>query len=1039
MKNVLKILLPALGLGLLAVGIFPQVFGLGGNLGYLESPGLSLPEAPELDGAGAFLNLDSLVEEEDESGDRAIAEPSERELVEGQETPSQQVVLEATGRVVDASGQPIPGAEVGVLVRQSWNLMRNRGRRRGRGGWRNSFRPSLLGKSTKTDAEGKFHLSGPTFEAGAATLAIRHKNFAPKLASKDWTSKNRKLEFGDILMDGGGITRGKVVSDRGVAISGAEVHYEPQSRRWDENGILKQLVLPVKSDANGFFEIPNLPKGNFQLEAKTDKHIPARSKRLKVKGQEMVDAGKITLEIGADLSGTVLDRKGAPVIGAIVNFSYAMGQDMRSFFLQRRGRAERTNMRQMMEKFRNRARFRKKVKTDKKGHFEATGLPKTGLRIRVSHKLFITEEKQNIQAIKSPRLDFNLYRKLVLKGRVVDVETGKPLSTFAINTRRIGNEDWKPQQSTPRWNARNAQRGNRRNPRRVTPRGNNLSPRNVKKARSSRKKAKKTRTPSAKELAKKAARKTQSQIRQANRTARISQTENRRAREQERLKQRFGPSGQIPGSTPDPSPHPKGIFTQEGLQPGTYIVYATAPGYAKISAGPVVLRKGSPPVTLNVSLRPGHTISGRVLDKISGNPISGARLDLFLPPLEEAAPPTNPLSQVFRPPSPGTRLDSTKTNGAGIYRFHAQLPGNFRIRVSAPDHAQAQIDFVRLPPGKDLNNLNVELSPGAMVTGKVLHLQKGARGNVIFASLKGHRKIVPFDPETGLFEARALPPGRYFVRLMAFGGRRGRGGMFRAIAEAVSGGKKANPDLVLRDGAKVRFNLDAAETSLGQIQGNILWNGKPGKGLHISLSKKKQSLAPSPNQSEMLGRLLRRITSSLQTRADAQGHFSIEDIPPGNYNLVVSPIRGRDSAAIARQEITVFAGPATPLNLNIVTGTLALNLIDKKTNKPVGGGRILLALSVETLDKAPKEWRKLPSFHQDRIRKGKIRIKNLPAGSYRYFIQGGGLKVQKGEVFVSAGPLATPTSIAVTRVKKKTKKTKSKKKGKKTTTKKGKK
>ena len=1047
MKNVLKILLPVLGLGLLVVGVFPQFFGLGEGLRFNENPEMELAEPPKLEEPGGFLNVETLSEDEGDLEDQNNQQPTEREIVEDDAGPVQQIVLQATGRVVDPSGNPIPGAEVGLLVRQSWNFGRGRGGRRGgrgRGRW-NSFRPSLLGKSVKTDAAGKFRLSGQTFSAGSATLAVRHQGFAPQIASKNWTEKKHSLDFGDIPMAGGGAARGQVISDKGAAIVGAEIHYEPQSRRWEENAILKQLLLPVKTDANGFFEIANLPKGNFQLEAKSDKYIPARSKTLKVRDQERVDAGKITLEVGADLVGTVLDRKGTPVVGAVVDFSYAAGQDMRSFFRnsRNRGRGNRDQWRQTIAKFRNRMRFRKRVKTDKTGHFEAIGLPKTGLRVRVNHKDFISEEKPNIQALTTPRIDFVLYRKLVLQGRVIDAETGRPLQTFAVRTHRIGNVEWNSQQQNRGWNQGRSSRGNRRNARRVTPRNNNTrrpsNPRTPNKKKIKKTKKKKKRAPSAQELAKKAARKTQKQIQQANRTTRISQRENRRAREREMLKQRFGPSGQVPGNTPPPSAHAKGMYTQEGLQPGTYVVYATAPGFAKISAGPVVLRKGSPPVRLNISLIPGHSISGRVLDKISGAPISGARLELFLPPLENAAPSTDPLTQVLRPSSPGTRVDTARTNATGEFHFHAQLPGNFRVRASAPDHAQSLIDPVRLLPGKDLNNLNIELSPGATVTGKVLHLEKGSRGNVVFASLTGQRKIVPFDPETGLFEAHALPPGRYFVRLIAFGGRRGRGGMFRALAEAASGGKQARPDLVLRDGAKVRFNIDAAATSLGRIQGNVLWNGKPGKGLFISLSKKKQPQAPNPSSSSMAQRILRRISSSLQARADAQGNFTIEDIPPGEYNLSVSPTRGRDNASIAKQTVSLFEGQTLPMNLNILTGTLALDIIDKQTNKPVSGGRILLALGVEALDKEPKAWRKLPSFHQARIRKGKVRVKNLPSGSYRYFILGGRIKGQKGEVFVSTGPALSPTRLQVTRMgKKKTKKTSTQKNKKKATSKKGK-
>ncbi len=1035
MKNVLKLLLPALGLGLLAVGVFPQLFGLGGGLHFGETPEIALPEAPKLDEGGEFLNVDSLSEDEGESENRTEFQDTERELVEGDADPGQQVVLEATGRVVDPSGRPIPGAEVGVLVRQSWNFGRGRGGRRGgRGrGRRSSFRPNLLGKSVKTDAAGKFRLSGQTFAAGSATLAIRHKKFAPQLVSKDWTEKKHSLDFGDIRMDSGGSAQGQVITDRGAAIAGAEIHYEPQSRRWDQNAILKQLLLPVKSDANGFFEITHLPKGNFQLEANSDKYIPARSKSLKMKNQERVNAGKIKLEVGADLAGTVLDRKGNPVVGAALNFSYAAGQDMRSFFRnsRNRGQGNRNQWRQVMEKFRNRMRFRKKVLTDKSGHFEAIGLPKTGLRIRVTHDRFITEEKPNIQALKTPRIDFVLFRKLVLQGRIVDAETGRPLQTFAIRARRIGNVDWNPQQQNRGWNRGGSSRGNRRNSSRVTPRTTivrtNSRNRNTRRSNNPRsknpKKARKKKAPSPQELAKKAAKKTQRQIQQANRTARISQAESRRARERERLKMRFGPSGQVPRSTPTPTLHNKGMYVQEGLQPGTYVVYATAPGYAKISAGPVVLRKGSPPVHLNISLRPGHSISGRVLDKISGTPLAGARLELFLPPLEETAPPRDPLTQVLRGSSPGTRLDTAVTNAAGEFHFHAQLPGTFRVRASSPDHSPSLIDPVRILPGKDLDNLNIELSPGATVTGKVLNLEKGARGNVMFASLEGQRKMVPFDPETGLFEAHALPPGRYFVRLISFGGRRGRGGMFRALAEAASGGKKANPDLVLRDGAKVRFNIDAASTSLARIQGNILWNGTPGKGLFINLIKKKKPQSTDPS-TPRLERMLRRISSSLQARADAQGNFIIEDIPPGEYDLMVSPTRGRDNATIAKQTVSLFEGQTLPLNLNILTGTLSLNVLDKKTNKPINGGRILLALGGEALDKAPKAWRKLPSFHQARIRKGKVRLKNLPSGSYRYFIQGGRIKAHKGEIFVATGPALSPTSIRVTRMgKKKPKKT----------------
>lgn len=1000
------------------------------------------------------LDLDAdFGEDEDSLGERiAIAELTDA----GIDDDDDKHEFAVKGRVVNRASNPLKNASIKLYGRKSFNW-RNFGRR-GNGRYqresrdfrnrRGKYKPLQLGKTLRSDKEGRFLLRGMSFKASIIEVTVEHTNHAPKAQWQEWKAENGIIDLKDIVLEAGGTAIGAVLSEKGGPVAGAKVRFQPlgQGRgrgrypgprypgggtpRGESNRRLIELIGEVETNAAGLFEIHNLPPGKLRLTALAPKFIPGRSQEIKLRAGQTIQAGNILLTLGAELSGIVRDHEGKPIAGAEIIAELNRGKAEQSLreMLEARGLGGKRRkpgtpitpgaqdeLRRLLDQFRGLGSRPRRTKSNTKGEYLLDRLPHASLRVRARHQHFIEEVSDNVHPDKNPVMDVYLEKRLSLGGLIADAATGKPITDFGIRARPIRERDLpesiraqlvKPTASSSKsrhgFRARNiGRRGNPKQRWENRPRKSKSKPRTQAQQKAM-----------AERQAQKAAQNQQRELRQQRRKA---ENEGRRRRRDEQRLRRIGGSGIAMRGAPAPSLHPDGRFDLHDLNPGLYVLDIDAKGYRKIAAGPFRLEKGQISPPQSIRLEKGRLISGVVIAAKGGKPIAEAQVELFIPPIEQDQPnfDGNPLAQVLRPRRNGMRVARSTTNKDGGFKFPAQSPGRYRILVTAKGFSSFLDKNLMLTPSSDMPDLAILLRSGGRIYGKVHNMEKGKRITLVLASTTGQRRYAKPDPLTGEYSEEGLDPGEYFVRI-----QRSRNPM-RNILSALSAAGGVRTDVSLHEGKEIRFDVDARSDNLGSVEGRIYVNSAPGANLEISVSaldKNSQvntGLRGIPGLRRfrgMLGRMLR-------TRSDKNGKFKIENVPPGQYKLEIKKPgrRGRAARKLHERLVRVVQDSPSIANIGLTLGSMNISVKDAESKKPVRRGRILLALLQEAGNTEPKDWRKLPSFQRLDLRNGKAQLRDVPAGEYVYQLVGKGYKGQRARLFVGIGSIPTESRLQLTK------------------------
>ena len=154
----------------------------------------------------------------------------------------------------------------------------------------------------------------------------------------------------------------------------------------------------------------------------------------------------------------------------------------------------------------------------------------------------------------------------------------------------------------------------------------------------------------------------------------------------------------------------EGYFEVTGLPAGSVVLEARRQGYQPTWAGPFVLSSGGALSGIELRLRPGHRLTGRVVNA-EGDPVEDARVRIqpaVAPALEVSAP-------TQRPELPLVRSLFTDEEG----RFEARdLPDAVIVRADTPGTLEASLT-VALEGREDPVELRLE-PPGDAIEGQVL-------------------------------------------------------------------------------------------------------------------------------------------------------------------------------------------------------------------------------------------------------------------------------------------------------------------------------
>lgn len=204
--------------------------------------------------------------------------------------------VKVSGRVVDAGGKGVAGAEVYVEDREGW------------GRW-----PRPVSDTATTDGEGRFTIAdAPSGQLHARATAPGR---APGEAEVGNAGPGRSRDGITITLKDGGSLRGRVLDAQGAPVAGASVAFVPEQDRRTRRFAGAASSAPVTSAADGTYFIDSLEESSGWLAASSEKGSGVVVVGVTAGSETVADV--IIDEFGS-VAGRVVDGNGAPLAGARV-------------------------------------------------------------------------------------------------------------------------------------------------------------------------------------------------------------------------------------------------------------------------------------------------------------------------------------------------------------------------------------------------------------------------------------------------------------------------------------------------------------------------------------------------------------------------------------------------------------------------------------------------------------------------------------------------------------------------------------------------
>ena len=232
-----------------------------------------------------------------------------------------ETALALAGTVVDEQGRPVPGVEVRARLQPG-------SRARTMAGWGS-------GGTAITGPMGTFRI--PTIFPGLAhELTLVRRGFATTRETVAPLEPLRPTLMARFVIRKGRNGFGRVLNQSDQPVAGATVLLEPaasgdlmarMSRGRDDSSRFE-----ATAGADGRFEIPDLPAGNYGLTARGPGYAPITVPGLNVPaGAGSFDLGTVNLLKGVALEGFVTGPGGKPVEGARITLNTASNDPMAGF------------------------------------------------------------------------------------------------------------------------------------------------------------------------------------------------------------------------------------------------------------------------------------------------------------------------------------------------------------------------------------------------------------------------------------------------------------------------------------------------------------------------------------------------------------------------------------------------------------------------------------------------------------------------------------------------------------------------------------
>jgi hypothetical protein len=699
-----------------------------------------------------------------------------------------------------------------------------------------------------------------TNAAGVATFSHVGAEWAPLVASAPGFAPAAMMlgTSGDpkapirvaLVLSRGAAVRGTVVDGAGKPIGGARVVATAASEPFP---VVDPRRDGVVSKSDGTFELAALSAGTWRLTATHTTYGPTTSTPIALDGASPKTGVKLVLEPGGTLTGVVTDASGAPVASANVRVVV-------------RGNVFWRAQRQAF--------------SGADGKFKLEGLPRRGVDV-------VAQAEHGASAIVPVDLEATAAKDVALKldvtgeitGVVVD-SAGQPLGDAQVfaETEPSG----KPADISI-WVVRGDQEA-------VTDQGGGFVlsglPAGGYRVRASRSGA----SIDEQQLAKFVVAHPGEKLRivvpnQGKITGKVAFADGKIPTA---FTVRLGNSYGTPFASTD------GSFSLSAVA-GTHGLVVDGPSFLAAKSREVVVKEGAPTDVGTITVEPGRSISGRVLDE-RHNPVPGAKVaggkllsgggkELYIP-------------------DESIDAKDTTTDADGRFHLDGFSPGPLNVVAGT---ATGRSPSIEIPPGTASATIDLVIAPTTSIDGLVTREGKPLGDTVVIAKpigAIGSNFFVVTGPD-GTFALDALAPGAYLVSPMVGGGGPKPKDIYIVRA-----------DLVL--GTRTHVEVDATPGPATVTVTAKTEDGQPVAmgGLFLVEAKVEIHSAVELMSPDQLNAIFGAKPITVHMRGVMGGSSEVEGVKLGDATLCVTPFAGRppddmSKAAIKCQPLRVSGGKQT--------------------------------------------------------------------------------------------------------------------------------
>lgn len=187
----------------------------------------------------------------------------------------------------------------------------------------------------------------------------------------------------------------------------------------------------------------------------------------------------------------------------------------------------------------------------------------------------------------------------------------------------------------------------------------------------------------------------------------------------------------------------EGAYWLDGAEPGRRDVFFFHPSHGRL-VKPFDVQPGVN--VLDVSFASGQEVSGRVIDE-SGKPVAGSRVELIS-------------ENRFEP-----RQYQDVTGEDGLFRLSPVTDGRYRLKAGAEGFPESELPAAVEVAGEAMDGLEIALRRGAVISGSILGLpEEDLTGVKVVALGEDGATVAAWTDGRGRYEARPLRPGNWVVR-----------------------------------------------------------------------------------------------------------------------------------------------------------------------------------------------------------------------------------------------------------------------------------